>query len=149
MLLTPHILAGAAIITRVQNPFLGLVFVLLSHYLLDLPPQKEYSISNIRSLRWKKSTPDFLRVSLDVALGLGIVFWLIGYTPLLLAAVSLSILPDGLTLLHCIFPKNGPLKKHLKIHSAINLVCENKKIPAFWGVASQIAVAGLAIFLLI
>ena len=148
MLLTPHILTGAAIVTRVQNPLFGLIFVLLSHYFLDLFPQTEYSIKNIRSGRWSKSLPDFLKTFVDIALGLSIVFLTVGYAPLVLIAVFTAIFPDGLTLLYCIFPTNRLLKKHSKIHLAINTVFENKKLPAFWGVASQIAIIAVAIFFL-
>lgn len=149
MLLTPHILIGAAIITSVQNPILGLIFVILSHYFLDLFPQTEYTIKTIRAGQWSKSLPDFLKVFLDIVLGLMIVFFLIGYSPLILLASAVSLLPDGLTLLHCVFPVNKLLKRHMKIHGAINAVCENKKIPAFWGIISQIIVMAAAIYLLI
>jgi len=149
MLLTPHILVGVAIITLVQNPILGLIFVLLSHYFLDFLPQTEYTIKNIRTGQWSKSLPDFLKVFLDIIFGLAIVFLIIGYSPLILTAVAVSLFPDGLTLLHCIFPKNKLLKKHMEIHAAINAVCENKKIPAFWGIASQVVVVAIVIYFLI
>ena len=149
MLLTPHILAGVAIITNIQNPILGLFLVFLSHYFLDCFPQKEYLIENIRERRWNKSLPDFLKVFLDIILGLFIVFLITSYNPLVLAAAFLAILPDGLTMLTIIFNKNWLLKKHDKLHDAINDICENKNIPAFWGVASQIAVMAIAIYFLL
>jgi len=148
MLLTPHILTGVAIIILVQNPILGLIFVLLSHYFLDLFPQTEYSVKNIRNRQWSKSLPDFLKTFLDIVLGLSIVFLTVGYTPLILIAVFVAILPDGFTLLHSIFPANSLLKKHMEIHAAINNVCENKKFPAFWGIVSQVAIILIAILLL-
>ncbi len=148
MLLTPHILAALAIVTKVQNPILGLFLAFLSHYLLDVFPQKEYSIANIRNRSWSKSLPDFLKVFSDILVGLIIVFLLGGFRPLFLVAIFLALVPDGFTLLHCIFPANKLLKKHLKMHTAINAIGENKKIPAFWGIASQIAVVIVTIFLL-
>lgn len=149
MLLTPHILIGAAIIANVQNPILGLFLVLLSHYFLDFFPQKEYGIDNLRERRWSKSLPDLLKVFVDIIIGLLIVFLLIGLTPLVLIVIFIAIFPDGLTLLYFIFPKNILLKKHKKLHSKINAVCENKKIPVFWGVISQIAVMAIAIYFLL
>ena len=149
MLLTPHILTGVAIITLVQNPILGLIFVLLSHYFLDLFPQTEYTIKNIRTGQWSESLSDFLKVFLDIAFGLMIVFFLTGYSPLILLAGVVSLFPDGLTILHCIFPANSLLSKHLKIHAAINAVCENKRIPAFWGIVSQVLIVAVAIYLLL
>lgn len=149
MILTPHILTGVAIITFVQNPILGLIFVLLSHYLLDLPPHTEYNINVIRAGQWNKSLPDFFKVFLDIALGLAIVFFTTGYTPLVLAAATVSLFPDGLTLLYCAFPANKLLRWHMKIHMAINGTCENKKIPAIWGIASQVVIMAIAIYLLL
>lgn len=148
MLLTPHILAGVAIVTLVQNPTLGLIFVLLSHYFLDFFPHKEYSIKNIQSGYWKKVLPDFLKVFSDIGLGFLIVFLIRGYSPLILIAAFLAILPDSGSLIHYIFPKNRLLKKHWVLHSAINTISENKKIPAFWGIVSQTVIMAIAIYLL-
>ncbi|MEK7503698.1 MAG: hypothetical protein AAB577_01805 [Patescibacteria group bacterium] len=149
MILTPHILVGVAIATKVQNPILGLVFVLLSHYFLDLFPHNEYSIKNIRGGRWSVSLPDFLKAFLDIALALVIISFTAGFSPMIITAVAVSILPDGLTLLQCIFPENKLLIKHLKIHWAINDVSENKKIPDVMGIISQVLVAAIAIYLLL
>lgn len=149
MLLTPHILAGVLIITKVQNPILGLFLVLLSHYFLDSFPQKEYSIESIRGRNWKESLPDFMKVFSDIAIGFTIMLLVVGYNPLIVLAAILSIFPDGLTLLHCIFPNNKLLKKHQKLHLAINAICENKKLPAILGVISQIVVIAIAIFFLL
>jgi len=149
MLLTPHILAGILIITKVQNPILGFFLVFLSHYFLDSFTQKEYSIENIRGRSWKKSLPDFTKVFSDIAIGFTIMLLIVGYNPLIVLAAILSIFPDGLTLLHCIFPNNKLLKKHQKLHAAINAICENKKLPTVLGVISQIIVIAIAIFFLL
>jgi len=149
MLLTPHILIGVAIITKIQNPILGLILVLLSHYFLDLFPQQEYSIENMRKRHWRKSLPDILKVFLDITLGFFIVFLIVNYNSLILIAALLTIAPDGSTLLYFIFPENKLLKKHQELHRVINALCENKKIPAFWGVFSQIAVIAIAIWFLL
>lgn len=149
MLLTPHILAGVAVFSSISNPALGLFLAFLSHYFLDCFPQKEYSIENIRERRWRKSLPDFLKVFSDIILGFLIVFLITGYNPLILAAAFIAILPDGLTMLTIIFNKNGLLKKHGELHATVNAFCENKGLPVFWGVFSQVAVIALAIFFLL
>ncbi len=149
MLLTPHILAGAAIFSNVANPVLGLSLAFLSHYFLDLFPQKEYSIANIRSRCWKQSLPDFIKVFSDMLLGLLIIFLIVGYNPFFFIAALVAIVPDGFTMLTLIFSKNQLLKKHDKLHAAINAFCENKNLPAFWGVSSQLITVGLAIFFLL
>jgi hypothetical protein len=149
MLLTPHILAGVAIISVVPNPIFGFILVLSSHYFLDFFPQKEYSIRNIQGKRWKKSVRDFSMVFSDIALGFFIVFIISGFNLLVFAAACLAIFPDSLTLLYLLLPKNKILAGHHKIHAAINAFSENKNLPAFWGVASQVIVAILAISLLL
>ncbi|PIS17182.1 MAG: hypothetical protein COT59_01985 [Candidatus Nealsonbacteria bacterium CG09_land_8_20_14_0_10_42_14] len=149
MLLTPHILAGVVIATKFPNPVLGLIFAFLSHYFLDLPPQTEYSIQNIKEGRWNKTVPDFLKVLSDIVLGAIVVFLIVGYSPFVLAAAVLAVLPDGITFLSCIFPKNKALVAHQKVHVAINNIGKNKKIPAFWGIFSQIAVIVIAIIFLL
>mgnify|MGYP001567158426 CR=1 FL=1 len=148
MLLTPHILTGVAIIILVQNPILGLIFILLSHYFLDLFPQTEYTIKTIRTGQWSRSLPDFLKIFLDILFGLTVVFFMTGLSPLILAAAAMALFPDILTLLHCIFPTNRLLKKHMKIHIAINAVCENKKIPGVLGIVSQVIIIIIAIYFL-
>lgn len=148
MLLTPHILVGVAIITLIQNPILGLFLVFLSHYFLDIIPHTEYTIQNIKTRQWSKSLPDFLKVFSDIILGLVIIFLIIGYSPLILAAAFVAILPDGLTMLRYIFPVNKLLKKHLKIHTAIHTIYENKKLPSFLGIMSQVIVMAIAIYFL-
>jgi len=149
MLLTPHILAGVAIFSNVSNPALGLFLVLLSHYFLDCFPQKEYSIENIRGKRWNKSLSDFLKVFSDIVFGFLIIFLIVDYNPFIFVAAFVAILPDGFTMLTIIFNKNKLLKKHDKMHAAINAFCNDKKIPTFWGVFSQIVVIALAIFFLL
>jgi hypothetical protein len=148
MLLTPHILAGGAIVAHISNPALGLLIVLLSHYALDFFPQTEYTIKKIRGAEWSKAWSDFLKVLLDLGLGATIVLATSGFNLLTLAAIAFAIFPDFLTLMFCIFPKNKFAKNHFKIHAAINAVLEKKKLHPIWGVLTQVAVSITAICLL-
>lgn len=149
MLLTPHILIGVAIITKVRNPVLGLILVFLSHYASDCFPHVEYSIENIKGRRWGKSLPEFLKIFFDISFGVWLALSLAGNNLLIFAAVFLAVLPDSLTLLYAIFPENKILIKHQGWHARINAPSENKKLPAYWGIISQIVVMTLAIFLLL
>ena len=149
MLLTPHILTGVLIASKTSNPILGLFLVLLSHYFLDCFPQQEYSIKNIKERRWNKSFWEFFKIFLDIAFGVLLIFFLSKNTPLIFAAAFLAILPDGFTLLNLIVPKNKLLATHNTFHQKLNNFFNNKKIPAFWGIVSQIAVIALAIFFLL
>lgn len=135
--------------SKVSNPVLGLILAFFSHYLLDLPPQKEYSVENIKEKRWRKSFFDFLEVFSDIALGIALILLFSKNTPLIFAAAFSAIVPDGFTILAILFPQNKLLAKHQGIHKAINNVLGNKKIPPFWGIVSQILVIGAAIFFLL
>jgi len=149
MLLTPHLLTGAAIATKVHSPVFALILAFLSHYILDLPPQTEYSVEDIKEKRWRKSVLDFSKVFLDICLGALLIFFFSENTFLIYAAAFLAILPDGFTLLTIIFHKNKVLKIHWQFHRKLNALSENKKISPFWGIFSQVAVIAAAIFFLI
>jgi len=140
MLLTPHILVGAAIITFVQNPILGLIFVLLSHYFLDIFPQTEYTIKTIQAGQWSRALPDFLKVFSDIALGLMVVFLLKGFSLLILIAGVVSCFPDALTLLHYIVPANKLLKKHHKDSEITIALITLIALPLFAGNARALSV---------
>lgn len=149
MLLTPHILTGVAIVTKVPNPILGLLLVLLSHYFIDCFPHWEYSIENIKGRRWGESLLEFLKIFFDFSFGVLLVLFLSENNPFVLAAVFLAVLPDGLSLLYAVFRKNKILIKHQRWHVYIHTLSKNKRLPAYWGIVSQIAVMALAIFFLL
>lgn len=150
MILTPHLLLGAAIGSKISNPFLALPMAVLSHYFLDSLPQKEYSIRNIQERRWNKALPDFLKVFSDIFIGISLIVLFSDNSPAMLASAFLAILPDGITLLGRIFSQNKLIILHQKFHQAVNNICdsENTKIPAFWGILSQVMVVLTAIFFL-
>ena len=145
MILTPHLLVGAAIATRINLP-LGLVLAFLSHYFLDFFPHLEYSIENIQRKKWKKFFPDFLKIFLDISFGSFLIFILSENLLLALAVGFFAILPDGLVILGLIFP-NRLLKIHSDFHQKIHFP-KNKKAPLFWGIFSQVLVMLVAIYFL-
>lgn len=149
MLLTPHILTGAAIASNISNPVLGLFLAFLSHYFLDIIPHQEYDIKNIKEKNWQKSFFSFLKVFLDATLGILVIFFLSGTNVLIFAAAFLAILPDGLTLLFLFLPENKLFKKYETFHLGLHSFIDDEKIPVFWGVFSQIAVISIAIFFLL
>lgn len=146
MILTPHLLAGAAIASKVQPVPLALLLAFLSHYLLDLLPHGEYPINNIQEKKWKKSLVGFLRVGLDASFGGLLVLLFSDNIPVIFAGAFLAVLPDGFNFLNLVFP-NSVLKIQKRIHHRIHFP-ETKKIPLFLGILSQIAVGVLAIFFL-
>lgn len=146
MILTAHLLTGAALASKIHCAPLALSLAFLSHYFLDLIPHQEYSIENIREKRWKKSQLDFLKVFLDISFGTFFILLLAKNNPLIFTAAFLAILPDGFTLLSLVFP-NKMLRIHDNFHQKIHFL-EYKKIPVFWRIFSQVLVVSLAIFFL-
>lgn len=149
MILSAHILAGAAIGVRFQNPILGIFLAFLSHYLLDMPPHREYSIDTIKERRWKDSYLDFLKIFLDASSAFAIIFFLVGDNPMAYLGAFAALIPDGFTLLmHIIFPQNPLLAKHFNFHIKFNEIGAKLKVHAVWEVLSQVTVAALAIYFL-
>jgi hypothetical protein len=146
MVLTVHILIGAAVAEKTGNPILGLLFAFLSHYLMDAIPHQEYSIRGIEEGRWKNSSKNFLKIFLDILIG----FFLItifskNYFLAFLGGFS-AILPDILTFLYFIFPKIKPLHLLSKFHKKTHWFKNYKiKIPLFWGIFTQVLILFLAI----
>lgn len=145
MVLTPHLLIGAAIASRINLP-LGLVLAFLSHYLLDFLPHWEYSIKNIQQKLWKKSLPEFLKIFLDISIGAFLIFIISKNLVLAGTGGFLAILPDGLILLILIFP-NKLFTLHNTFMRKIHFL-KDKKISPFWGIFSQSLVIAVAIYFL-
>ena len=102
MILTTHILSGAAIGMGVKNPYAIAGLAVAVHFLIDLFPHGDYL--NKKSRLW-----EFWKVAIDLAVGLGIVFAIIFFRSLmgntaLLANIAIgiffSLLPDGTTVLY-------------------------------------------------
>lgn len=146
MVLTPHLLAGAAIASNVQSPALALVIAFLSHFLLDILPHREYSIRKIKEKKWRESFSVFLKMAADMSIGLLAIFLLSENTPIIYAAAFVSILSDGANLLNIILPSKL-LGYHLAFHQKIHFF-EGKKISVYWRVLSESLVIFLSIFYL-
>jgi len=120
MILTTHILSGAAIGANVQNSYAIAGLSIAMHFLLDLIPHGDY-------LNKKSKMREFWKVAVDLALGLGIVFWIISFKNIgdpailqnILLGVFFSLLPDGTTFLYWKMGMNflKPIKTfHEKLH---------------------------------
>ncbi len=145
MLLTPHLLVGAAIASRINLP-LGLVLAFLSHYLLDFFPHSEYSIKNIQQKLWGKSLPEFLKIFLDISIGVFLIFIISKNFFLAGTGGFFAILPDGLIFLGLIFP-NKLLKLHHTFMRKIHFF-KDKKISLFWEIFCQSLIIVAAIYFL-
>lgn len=147
MILSAHFLVGGAIAVKSQIPILGILLAFLSHYLFDLLPVKEYDISSIYSQQWRKSFFDFSKVTLDILLGILLVLMFSENIWLGLIGGFFAMVPDALTLLFIIFPKNKILNWHYQIHKNFNYF-KNKKIPSLLGITTETLVYLMAILYL-
>ncbi|MBL7150071.1 MAG: hypothetical protein ISS84_00345 [Candidatus Pacebacteria bacterium] len=151
MIATPHLLIGAAIVSKIK--FLPLAFSLafLSHYFLDFIPHVDYSAKNIYEniyeKKWKKFFPDFLKIILDISLTFFLILIFSKNQPIIFVGAFLAILGDGLNFLNFVFPNNRILEIHYNLHQRIHFY-ENKKISFFWRIFSQIVIVLIAIFFL-
>ena len=76
MILTPHAIIGASVANLFPNePIVGVVLAYTSHYILDMLPHKDYSISNFYNKETEKlssifksrgAANNFLLIMLDV-----------------------------------------------------------------------------------
>ena len=149
MVLAVHIIVGAAIATKTQNPILGLSFAFLSHYLIDIIPHQKYNVGNILNKQWKNSFKCFLKITADLFLGIGSILLFSKNTSLGLAGGFLAILPDGLTFLYLIFPGSKILKPLYNFHRDTVHFHRNKKIPLSWKIFSQIMAAAISVTFLL
>lgn len=148
MILTAHLLTGAAIATKIHNPIMGLFFAFLSHYILDFIPHCEYIPSLKKS---SKISPTVLfKIGIDFLIGVFILLLLCQNKFLALIGGFLAILPDFDNLFF-IFPwllKNRFLKTDVYFHLEKIHFFENKKIPLFARILSQVLVILIAIYFL-
>ena len=140
MLSTPHLLAGAAIVTLVPDPNLSLPLSFISHFVLDAIPH------------WDGGGPkppfnkkDYLRVGGDYVFGVLLVFLLTlgnGNQILILVGAVLATLPD---FIHGAskFLNLPILDTFAKFHSKLQA-----KLPLLPGLATNTVMAILAISLI-
>jgi len=160
MILIVHIILGAAIATILPNqPILALVLAFLSHYILDVFPHVEYSTENFKPDRKKiKELLTIIHIFLDFTFGLLLIILLTNDHLLIYACGLVAALPDTLTALKYLFPKNKFLKAHYKFHQAIHLFDDQNgikkpnffnqlKISNFWRVLTQIIVIVVSVFI--
>jgi hypothetical protein len=160
MILIVHIIFGAAIATLFfQNPALAILLSFVSHYFLDIFPHVEYSIEKLKiNKKQIKGLLPIIRVFLDFFLGLFLII-LLTYDNLLIYVCGLTAaLPDFLTALMYLFPKNKFLQAHYNFHQLIHFFDDKHgtkspnyfnqlKISNFWRVLTQIIVIIISVFI--
>ena len=153
MILTPHILVGAAIGLKIKNPVLVFIAAFLSHFVLDIIPHSEYNVEVLTEKPSKRFIMPCLKIFIDLIFGLGIVF---GASKMLSRMETFSInnlylgvfsaaLPDGLTVLYWLYWQMRKNKNKVFKKIAHFCIPHPQKIYGKFGVVTQIIVSLLAI----
>ena len=137
MVITPHVLAGAALGTQIANPLLVAVGAMALHHVLDMVPHWDYDIMSSKKAGARK-------IALDVACAGVATFALIWNLPpetqlLALWGGFFGILPDGFLALH-IFSNEKYFPRYARFHGFWHyLVIPKGQKPHFaLGLATQI-----------
>lgn len=148
MILTPHILVGAALASQISSPVAIIPTVLTAHYLLDAVPHWDYDIRSSR-----RAT--IIKIAADIITASALVFYIIwNLAPEkqinILIGGFFGVLPDGLLFLSWIIKKNY-LATFTRFHDFWHgLIIPKGQQPAFWwGLGMQIIVITLSLFLLL
>ncbi|MGD0576555.1 MAG: hypothetical protein ABSA74_00560 [Candidatus Staskawiczbacteria bacterium] len=147
MVLLVHLLFGALIGKEISNPFLAIILAFFGHYFLDFLPHIEYPIKNIKNNQWRKAAPDISRVASDFSAGILLIFLFSNNHSIIYVCAFFAILPDGFSLLNSL-TENKILAKHSELHQGKLHFLENKKIPKFWRIFSQVIVVVICIYFL-
>lgn len=151
MILTPHLLVGAVLATKIQNPVLGLTLAFLSHFIVDLIPHSEYwDLTKNVSGKWNYTKKKILIVALDFVAGILLLWFLSENKVMAFAGGFLGILADlDMVYFLPIFSKIHILNLDHYSHKIFTHWFENKKPPLILGVSTQILVTLAAIYFLL
>ncbi len=155
MLITPHVLVGAAIGVSTSNPVLAFAGGLASHFLMDIVPHFDPgTFHHGEKPPIKIDNRDLSIGVIDSALAFFLLLWLAGSAPIVAWAPALGILggvlPDVVGLSPLAFPKiynvrglHQYFKFTAKYHSTV-------KPDQIWlGVLTQIIVSAGALWILV
>lgn len=157
MLLTPHVLVGAAVGVAVGNPILGFVGGVASHFVLDAIPHTDPGTWHFEdAFPFKIDERDLTVAFADMALVIGSVLYLAGTAPLIaagpIAGMLGGLLPDVVGLSPLFFPRLASVPG-LRNYFAFNERLQSKSTakPNEWirGTLTQLAACGLAVWFLL
>jgi hypothetical protein len=148
MLLTPHILVGALIGFKIQNPWLVFILAIISHFALDAIPHREY---DIKALKRKKIDKQFIiefsQVLTDLVIGVSTTIFFVWHSPsrnYAILGMIAAVIPDGITFLYW-RTKLSIFKKITDFHRFTVHPKNNKNTPLIWGLGGQLIVVALTI----
>ncbi|MGY8667046.1 hypothetical protein Q3C01_32455 [Bradyrhizobium sp. UFLA05-109] len=145
MILSTHAIVGAALASLIpDHPVAAFVIGVASHFAIDAIPHVDYPLHSIRGRRSTKSAltliwllvKDLGLITVDAGIGLGVVLWLYGAGPAVLAGALGAMLPDPMRLVSKLYPKE-PLRSLQRFHAWIH---SKRKLSWPLGVVSQLCV---------
>ncbi len=154
MILTPHLLVGAAIGAKIHNFWIIFILATVLHFLLDALPHWEYHLPDQNNEAAKKGFFLFLgKAAIDFTIGVFLIWYLLGDSVNLYYAIFgsfASLLPDGLIFLHILDElyfkfKIKFLRQFYLFHASLHI--PGKKNPQLWGLALESCILILAIYL--
>jgi len=148
MILSTHFITGTAVASCTDSPLLVVVLPLVLHFILDMIPHWEYvnDTSELKN-RIPSIAIDALAGPIAILAVLLLVFGVnYGMIIWLFVGGTISVIPDGLSLLHVLLPKNKLLKQIFAFHETIH---NKKMLVRKIGFPLQIAIDLLAIILII
>ena len=150
MILTPHILIGAAIGAKIGNFYLVALLSLTAHYLMESIPHSEY---NINSLKNKFINKEFYlsltKVFFDFLLGFSLGFCLSFNSPhfnYVIIGMLFAVIPDFLLFLYWQYDSKI-LSVLRQFHQALHF--KNKNTLFWQGILTQVIISLVAILILI
>jgi len=151
MLLTPHILLGAAIGSKISSPAAIFALSFASHYFLDAFPHYEYEILGLKGkvAGNKKIFIDLLKLAADFCFGTGLALLLVWNSPFRTGAILgmlSALIPDALLFLYWRYPNSKFLKLFALPHRACHFL---KNLSPVWlGLSVEIIIGFATIFFL-
>jgi len=135
MILTPHLLVGAAIGSKIHSWPEIAALAIASHYLFDAIPHPQYKVRFLKSKFSRKEVViDLFKIAVDFASG----FFFVAFVgikslnfPYMMFGMAMAVLPDFFQLLYRLY-KNRALEIFQKIHDYFHF--EKKMVFAWHGI---------------
>ncbi len=149
MIITPHVLIGAIIGSKVNNFWLVMVLGVIFHFVVDKIPHWDYCISSTRKIK------NVLKMFLDGTIGLFLVFVYIGQNnslttkniALIILGIFFSLVPDILWFLF----QNTRIKfvqKYISFHHNFHYKSQKEGTSTFFEFFLQIVVIIISLLIL-
>ncbi len=149
MLETPHVIIGAAIATKIPNPYISIPLALASHFILDkIPHWNPHFFTETQKLgKPSKSSTTIALVDEVSALLIGLFIASqflpdYGHVITILLACLASVLPDQVKLPYFFLGvRNGLVDRWTKFERTLQV-----EVGPFWGITAQVITVLAGIF---